>query len=925
MILNGNQRAEGMRLARHLMNAKDNEHVEIHELRGFVSSDLFGAFKEVQAVAMGTRCQQYLFSLSLNPPEKERVPVEVFERTIERIEKKLGLMGQPRVIVFHEKEGRRHAHCVWSRIDVNQMKAVNLSLYKAKLTEISRKLFLEHGWQMPSGFENYEDRDPLNFTQGEMQQAKRTDQDVRGLKKLFQDCWAASDSLAAFANALAERGFVLAKGGRRGFVAVDRHGEVYSISRWVSIKAKEVRANLGDPDTLPSVDTVKRNITRQISTKARELHEEAMASYNRRHRDLQSKRADMVAAHRAARDALRQEHEARRIVETKARSERFPNGLKALWSRLAGSYQALRDEIEKEACACDLRERAESQKLIEHQLNERRCLQHEIRLLRHHQSIVLAKLYRDTGQLLRNEDIAADPRQYFVPLDEQEIIWTADQIRKSPPRILDVITDKVATFSRNDILRNLAEYIDDPADLRVAADQVLASSELVKLGDAANPDFTTREMERLHASLHDQAKSMAALITHNVGSRAIRAAVHRQNEKLRKAVGADLSHEQCEAINHVLDDKQLSAVVGLAGSGKSTMLAAAKEAWTRQGYRVLGAALSGKAADGLEDASGIASRTLASYETSWNNGFNYLQRGDVLVIDEAGMVGTRQLLRFVRETRLRGAKLVLVGDPEQLQPINAGTPFRDVIAQIRIAELTETRRQKEEWQCQATRDFAQNRTDAALKAYADRGAVEQHGTKSDAITALMQDYMVDFELQGASASRIALAYRRKDVHALNQAVRKARQSGGDLEDEKLFKTKYGPRAFAVGDRIIFTKNNTDLGVKNGTLGTVEAFDENSLTVCIDGNGQGKTRRLTFSPKHYPTIDHGYATTIHKSQGATVDNAFVLSSGKMDRHLTYVAMSRHRDSAKLYVDESRPQILEFEQALAPRRTRTLDRN
>lgn len=145
MILNGNQRSGGMRLAQHLMNAKDNEHVEIHELRGFVSNDLHGAFKEVQAVALGTRCHEYLFSLSLNPPEKERVPVEVFERTIDRIENKLGLTGQARAIVFHEKEGRRHAHCVWSRIDVNQMKAVNLSLYKAKLTEISRDLYLEHG------------------------------------------------------------------------------------------------------------------------------------------------------------------------------------------------------------------------------------------------------------------------------------------------------------------------------------------------------------------------------------------------------------------------------------------------------------------------------------------------------------------------------------------------------------------------------------------------------------------------------------------------------------------------------------------------------------------------------------------------------------------------------------------------------------
>ena len=922
MILEANERAGGSRLARHLMNTMDNDHVEIHELRGFVSNNLFGAFKEIQAVSMGTQAKNYLFSISLNPPSNKNVPVKVFEDAIERIENKLGLVGQPRAIVFHEKEGRRHAHCVFSRINIDQMKAINLSLYKEKLTKISRELFLEHDWQMPPGLENYKDRDPLNFKRSEWQQAKRTKQDVRVLKKLFHDCWAVSDSQGAFANALAERGFTLAKGDRRSHVAVDWRGEIYSISRWVGIKAKEVRAKLGDPDTLPSVEDVKCKVANEISHEAREIHKEAMASYDRRHIELQAKRVEMVAGHRAARETLRQEHEVRRIAEIKARSERLPTGIKAVWAKLSGHYQTLRQEVETEARACDLRDQTEAQKLIERQLNERQVLQHDIRILRHHQSIALAKLYRDTGTLLRSDDLSADPRQYFIPPEEWDVIWSAEQIRSVPERILDVITDKDASFSRNDIVRKLAEYIDDPAKLRIACDEVLSSNELVKLSDTPKQLYSTREMERLHASLNAQAKSMARQRTHNVGSRTIRAAIHHQNTKLQKAVGANLSDEQCQAINHVLDDNQLSAVVGFAGSGKSTMLAAANDAWTKQGYRVLGAALSGKAADGLQEASGIASRTLSSFETSWNNGFNQLQCGDVLVIDEAGMVGTRQMLRFIKETRLRGAKLVLVGDPEQLQPINAGTPFRDVLEQIGKAELTEIRRQKEDWQRQATRDFAQNKMAAALKAYADRGAVEQHDTKSDAITALMQDYMADFELRGASASRLALAYRRKDVHALNQAIRKARKSGGELGDEMLFKTNHGPRALAVGDRIIFTKNDTDLGLKNGTLGTVGEFDESSLTVLLDGSGQGQTRRLSFSPKQYASIDHGYATTIHKSQGATVDNAFVLSSGKMDRHLTYVAMSRHRDTAKIYVDSSRPKKSEIERVLTPRRTRIL---
>ena len=164
VILKGNQRAGGKQLASHLMKVEDNEHVHIHELRGFVSDDLHSAFHEAYAVSRGTRANQFLFSLSLNPPPNERVPVEVFETAIETIEQKLGLEGQPRAIVFHEKEGRRHAHVVWSRIDTEKMKAINLPFYKTKLRDVSRELFFEHGWKMPQGLLDHNNRDPMNYS-----------------------------------------------------------------------------------------------------------------------------------------------------------------------------------------------------------------------------------------------------------------------------------------------------------------------------------------------------------------------------------------------------------------------------------------------------------------------------------------------------------------------------------------------------------------------------------------------------------------------------------------------------------------------------------------------------------------------------------------------------------------------------------------
>lgn len=201
MLFVGSQRGGGKNLAQHLVK-DENDHVELHDIRGFVGQDLVSAFKEAYAVSQATKCKKYLYSLSINPPPNERVRNEDFENAINRVEQKLGLSGQPRVIVFHEKEGRRHAHAVWSRISVCEMKAVQLSHDHPKLMDLSRDLFVEHGWKMPRGMLNSGDRDPLNFSLAEWQQAKRAGKDARVVKSTIKDCWAVSDTQKSFASAL---------------------------------------------------------------------------------------------------------------------------------------------------------------------------------------------------------------------------------------------------------------------------------------------------------------------------------------------------------------------------------------------------------------------------------------------------------------------------------------------------------------------------------------------------------------------------------------------------------------------------------------------------------------------------------------------------------------------------------------------------
>lgn len=380
MILKGNQRAGGGQLARHLLNDQDNDHVAIHDLRGFISEDLNGAFTEAFAVSQGTRCKQFLFSLSLNPPENARVPITVFEEAIDKIEERLGLSNQPRAIVFHEKEGRRHAHCVWSRIDTAEMKAINLPHYKMRLRDISRQLFLENDWRMPRGLQNAQERDPLGFSQAEHQQAKRTEQSASAIKKVFKECWAASDSAVSFAHALEECGYCLAKGDRRGHVAVNADGEVFSISRWLELKVKDVRAKLGDGMPFLSVEQAKARIGRKTNDVQSEDLDEAARQVRKKLRDLEARRVELVKSQRVERTLLSQKQAARRDEENKIRAARLPTGLKALWFRVTGKYQKIAKQNADEKFACDVRDNTERQRLIEQHLRQRQRLLTEMKM-----------------------------------------------------------------------------------------------------------------------------------------------------------------------------------------------------------------------------------------------------------------------------------------------------------------------------------------------------------------------------------------------------------------------------------------------------------------------------------------------------------------------------------------------------------------
>ncbi|MFF2323660.1 Ti-type conjugative transfer relaxase TraA [Agrobacterium sp. NPDC058088] len=524
-------------------------------------------------------------------------------------------------------------------------------------------------------------------------------------------------------------------------------------------------------------------------------------------------------------------------------------------------------------------------------------------------------------------------------LDDEAARQNAELIRQKPEQVLTLISNEKSVFDRHDIAKTLHRYINDDAQrFRNAFAAVLASPALVELqaeridpetGEVSSARYSTREMIDLELAMARSAERLHQAQSHGVDPRHVESAIEKQDHALRKRAGgmvtasdpsAGLSDEQRQAITHITGRDRIAAVVGFAGAGKSTMLAAAREAWEAHGYQVHGAALAGKAAEGLEESSGIESRTLASWSYSWDHGRDLIGRRDVFVIDEAGMVGSRQLARFIGEAEERGAKIVLVGDHEQLQAIGAGAPFRAIAEQIGHVELSDIRRQRHDWQRVASVAFATHKTAEGLAAYRDHGDIHFAENRDAAMAQIVRDYVAD-SAEHPDGSRVAMAHRRADVRALNAAIRSELQNRqrlershgqnaggdrGDVEDrgnsgdvgELTFQTSNGKRAFASGDRIIFLENNRDLGVKNGMLGTVEHVEPNKIIARLDGRGGDSVSILTDS---YQAIDHGYATTIHKNQGATVDRAFVLASGTMDRHLAYVAMTRHRDSVQLYAD------------------------
>jgi Ti-type conjugative transfer relaxase TraA len=454
-----------------------------------------------------------------------------------------------------------------------------------------------------------------------------------------------------------------------------------------------------------------------------------------------------------------------------------------------------------------------------------------------------------------------------------------------------------AAFSERAILRST---LTSPVELELSFKEIqervkafLADSPLVvHLGTKNNREhYTTQEILGIETDLLASVRGRTGEEGHRLSTSHVETIISWGRSK-----GENLSEEQEKALWHITEEAGATKVIsGMAGTGKTTLLKAARQAWELDGYRVLGASLAGKAARGLEDGAGIQSGTITRLLIDLEGEQAHLSPKTILVIDEAAMVDTRQMGRLIHHAEVAGAKVVLVGDERQLQPIEIGGAFQGIAGITGKAGLSDIRRQRDGWLRDAVKDIAEGRAEAALSALYERGRLFVGEERKDAREQLIRDWGkagVEYP-----EDNLILSGTRKEVSLLNKSAQEKRQEAG-----KLGETNYPVEGFLVyeGDRVKFTKNHKALNLFNGDFGTITHIDKINHVMQVELD---RGELVTVPLKDYANLTLGYASTTHAAQGVTVENAYILTGDLMtDKHMGYVQVSRVRGEAYLYTDK-----------------------
>ncbi len=448
----------------------------------------------------------------------------------------------------------------------------------------------------------------------------------------------------------------------------------------------------------------------------------------------------------------------------------------------------------------------------------------------------------------QNVELPSDAKDRLTGQRERQLEImreNGERLKENPEIALHAITNRQSTFTERDIARYVNSRTVDREQYDVVMEKIKGHEDLVKLTSEKGVDrYTTKEMLRIERQMYEGVANKSKDTSFGV----------REDLVEKAAIYHELSIEQKAAVEYITQEKGISSIVGYAGTGKTHMLGAAREIWESSGYNVKGATLSGIAAEGLERGAGIDSRTVARRLIDWENGRDVLGTKDILVIDEAGMLGTKDVARIVGEVEAKGAKLVMIGDPQQLQAIEAGAAFRGIAERTGYLEMNDIKRQSSDWQREATKMFAMGEAGKALEQYEKCGRVHQYSTKEWLIKDMVSKWGSD-RISDPEKSQVMLAYKREDVRKLNEEARRDLKKEGMLKDGYEFAASNGNREFSKKDQIYFLRNDNALGVKNGTLGEVVSINKRG-DIEVNIKGGEKDKKVSFNIENYNHLQGG---------------------------------------------------------------------
>jgi Ti-type conjugative transfer relaxase TraA len=462
---------------------------------------------------------------------------------------------------------------------------------------------------------------------------------------------------------------------------------------------------------------------------------------------------------------------------------------------------------------------------------------------------------------------------------------------RDPAQVLATLTRHTATFTERDLNRHLAKHIPAASEWEAVKAQVLEHQDLVPLHDRATGEaagrFTTQTV---------RAQEQAALREGEKLTRQHRPPVSEAAARLA-LMGRTLRPDQQAAFDHAMAGTGLALIVGRAGTGKSFTLAAIRAAHARDGRRVIGLAPTNAVAQDLAKDGFTEAGTVHAALFALKTGRAAWDRKTVVIVDEAAMLDARITGELMTEARKSGAKLILAGDDRQLASIERGGLFTELTQRHGAAEITAVTRQRVDWQRQAAHDLAEGRFAQAVAAFDRAGAITWTNDQVDACQALVAAWSRD-TAAAPDAKRFVFAYTNRDVDALNAELRQVRRTQGALSGRDVrFETKHGVADFSAGDRVQFTDTDKRLRIYNGNVGTITGLDARTgqLTATLDGG-----RVVSWSAADFQGFRHGYAGTIYKGQGKTLDHTYLYHTHHWRSAASYVALTRQRDSAQVFV-------------------------